>query len=305
MPLRIALLAALAATLGAGTAAAPRTEPGRPVILLLHGRGMTDRDSAETRRLWLSGLKATAAQLSADGLVNDDDVRLVWYADVLDPRSSEACNYGARDPRAQRDLRTDPQFKSLVSFVGGFLDAMTTVVSDIESATQLRALAGDASFLGNARKRCASERRLGDALDRAKREGRPVILVAHSLGAIVAYDYLSSRADTGLVDRLVSLGSMLGAPDLRRLLIGGDSTEAFTSPPSVKAWVNVRNEGDPFAVPLPFGSDIVNVPPANDPDQHEMVSYLRGQATVGAILNGWCSAFTRGAPEGCAKLSAR
>ena len=114
------------------------------------------------------------------------------------------------------------------------LGALTNFVSDTESAVQLRALSADASFLSDAHKRCASERRLSDALDRAKREGRPVILVAHSLGSLVAYDYLSSRSDSAVVQRLVSLGSMLGATELRRLLIGGDSTDGFGLPRSVK-----------------------------------------------------------------------
>jgi alpha-beta hydrolase superfamily lysophospholipase len=45
-------------------------------------------------------------------------------------------------------------------------------------------------------KRCASEQRLGAEIDRAKAEGRPIVIVAHSLGAVVAYDYLSARRDS-------------------------------------------------------------------------------------------------------------
>lgn len=301
MSFRLVFFAALAMTLGA----APHEEPGRPVILFVHGRGMIDRDTAETRKLWLNSLRSTAKQITRDALVNDDDVRLVWYADVLDPRSSEACDYDSSDLRARRDAKRDPNLKGVVSLVGGFLGAMTTMVSDNESATQLRALAGDASFLGDSRKRCASERRLADALDRAKRERRPVILVAHSLGAIVAYDYLSSRPDTGVVQQLVSVGSMLGAADLRRLLIGGDSTDTFASPSSVKRWINVRNAGDVLATPLSFGRDIVTTPLGDEPDQHEMVSYLRGEAGVSAILAGWCAAFTGKAPGACARTLER
>lgn len=192
--------------------------------------------------------------------------------------------------------------KSFVSIVGNVFGALTAIVTDTESMTQLRALSGDASFLSDAHKRCASERRLGDAIERAKREGRPVILVAHSLGSLVAYDYLSARSDTGVVQRLVSVGSMLGSTDLRRLLIGGDSTDAFGSPPSVKMWVNIRNAGDPLAVPLPFGRDIQTTAPSDEPDRHEMVSYLRNSVTVGAVLEGWCAAFVGARPAGCGEL---
>src|SRR5262249_37168022 len=158
--------------------------------------------------LWFDGLASGSKQLTRSTLLSDKDVRLVWYADVLDPRSSESCDYAADDPRARRDAKVDPNLKGVVSFLGGLLATITSIAPDSESATAFRALASDASFLSDSHKRCASERRLSDALDRAKREGRPVILVAHSLGSVVAYDYLSTRADTGVVQRLVSVGSI-------------------------------------------------------------------------------------------------
>ena len=205
--------------------------------------------------------------------------------------------------RARATTRqTDPNLKTFVSLVGDVLSVLTNVVSDTESAVQLRALSADASFLSDAHKRCASERRLSDALERAKREGRPVILVAHSLGSLVAYDYLSAQRDSNVVQRLVSLGSMLGAADLRRLLIGGDSSDAFGLPRSVKSWVNVRNNGDPLAVPLPFGNEIVTTPPPDEMDRHEMIAYLRNSFTAGAILEGWCAAFAAAQPSGCREL---
>jgi pimeloyl-ACP methyl ester carboxylesterase len=300
MMLRLLAAAGLAASLAVPTAStAP--ERGRPVILLIHGRGMLDRDTAGTRKLWLDGLTAGMKSLTKASLLRDDDVRLVWYADVLDPRSSESCAYAEDDPRAKRDRKTDPNLKTLVSFVGNLMGALTSATDDSESASTLRGFAGDAAFLSDPRKRCASEQRLADALDRANREGRPVILVAHSLGAVVAYDYLSARRETGLVDRVVSVGSILGANELRRLLIGGDSTDTFGMPTSVKAWFNVRNDGDGLAATLPFGKDILTAPPADEPDRHEMVSYLRGQAGAGAILGGWCDAFSS-APAGCADV---
>src|SRR4051812_7227416 len=91
--------------------AAAQNDRGRPVILLVHGRGMLDRDSALTRRLWYQGLTSGAATLTRAPLIEDRDVRVVWYADVLDPRSSEGCDYSRNDPRAQRDAKTDADLK--------------------------------------------------------------------------------------------------------------------------------------------------------------------------------------------------
>jgi pimeloyl-ACP methyl ester carboxylesterase len=295
---RLFFTALLAALLFVSPAAA-QSDRGRPVILLVHGRGMLDRDSAATRQLWFDGLRSGVTTLTRGATLNDGDVRVVWYADVLDPRSTEGCDYGSSDPRALRDAKTASEVKQVVSVAGGLFSLISSLAGDKESASQLRALAADASFLSDARKRCASEDRLRLALERARLEGRPVILVAHSLGSLVAYDYLSTRTDTGLVRRLVTIGSMAGAPELRRLLIGGDSTDAFSVPASVGEWVNIRNDKDPLATPLPIGRDIVTAPPADEVDPHEMVGYLRGTITAREILSAWCSAIPSNRPQGC------
>ena len=136
-------------------------ERGRPVILLIHGRGMLDRDTGGTRKLWLDGLTEGTKSLSKEALIRDDDVRLVWYADVLDPRSTESCSYDADDLRAKRDRKTDPGLKGLVSLVGDLMGALTTVADNAETASTLRGFAGDAQFLADAGKRCASRRTTG------------------------------------------------------------------------------------------------------------------------------------------------
>ncbi len=282
-----------------------QADRGRPVILLVHGRGMTDRDTAATRKLWFNGLTAGGSTLSRSPMVDDRDVRVVWYADVLDPRSINGCDYAHDDPRARRDTKIDPGLRQFTTLAGGLLSMISSVAGDSESASQMRALAADASFLSDARKRCASEARLAAAIDRARGEGRPIVLVAHSLGSLVAYDYLSARTDTGIVQRFVTLGSMAGAPDLRRLLIGGDSTDTFTVPSAVKEWVNVRNDGDLFATPLPIGRDVLATPPSDEPDPHEMVGYLRGTITAREILGAWCAAFTSNRLQGCKEVVSR
>jgi pimeloyl-ACP methyl ester carboxylesterase len=281
------------------TAAAPPGDRGRPVILLVHGRGMIDRDTSTTRKLWLSALSSGIKTFANDSTIAERDLRVVWYADVLDPRSTAGCDYALSDPRARRDASEDPDFKAFVSMAGNLLAALSSFVPDTEATSPLRGLAADASFLSDVHKRCAAERRLADAIDRARSEGRPIILVAHSLGALVAYDYLSTRTDSVLVNRFVTIGSMLGSPELRHIAIGGDSTDTLSRPASVKDWINIRNELDLFAVPVSTGRDVATNPPADEPDAHEMVGYLRGPATAKEVLLGWCTAFQADEPRGC------
>lgn len=300
--MRFSSLALGVLTFAAAGVATAQTDPrgaARPVVILVHGRGMLDRDTAATRKLWLDGLTSGAATITRSPLLQESDVRVAWYADVLDPRSSAGCDYSADDPRTRRDSRSDAGFKQFVSMAGGVLNMLSGLSSDKEATSEIRGLAADANFLSDVRKRCASESRLDTELDRARREGRPIILVAHSLGSLVVYDDLSARRDTGLVQRLVTIGSPLGSPDLRHMLIGGDSTDELVKPPAVRDWVNIRNEHDQLATQVPIARDLMATPPADEPDPHEMVGYLRGTATAKEILSAWCSAFSANRPQGC------
>ncbi|HXT17264.1 MAG TPA: hypothetical protein VN706_16620 [Gemmatimonadaceae bacterium] len=289
----------------AAQAAPAQSDRGRPLVLLVHGRGMIDRDTALTRKLWMDGLRTGASTLTKAPLLEESDVRVVWYADVLDPSSDAGCDYPANDPRALRAGRSDEGLKTVASVAGGLFGALSKLVDDKETAAQMRDLAGDAAFLSDARKRCASEDRLSSAILRARSEGRPVIVVAHSLGSLVAYDYFSAARDTGTVRTLLTLGSPLGSPDLRHLLIGGDDSDSLARPVSVADWINIRNDGDPFATSVTAANhDIASKPPADEPDPHELVGYLREPETARQVVAAWCGAFAKAvqAPKGCAEL---
>jgi len=278
------------------------------VILLVHGRGLLDRDTAGTRRLWQQAIESGGRVLTRSPLLEDGDVRLVWYADVLDPTSSAGCELTPTDRRPDSPDVAD--LKSFASAVGGVISLFTNLIDDRSQTVGLRSIVGDLSFIADSRKRCAVDARLTSALEAAQREGRPVILVAHSLGSIVTYDALSSATNAPPVERLVTVGAIVGAPGLRQLLLGGPGDDTLRVPSSVKSWVNIRRPGDPFAAPLSSSiiasrdgrtvRDILTDAP--DPtdagEAHDVVGYLRDGATARAILSAWCGAFEK-APSGC------
>jgi pimeloyl-ACP methyl ester carboxylesterase len=301
--LRLSLLSVVPFVAAASVARAQQR--GRPIVLLMHGRGMNGRDTAATRRDWADALQAGVASLGAKSLLNARDVRVVWYADVLEGASSANCDYAKNDPRARREAKEDPALKSLISLAGGILSLLSTTVDDSDAVNQTRGLASDATFLADARKRCAAEQRLGDAIASAKRDGRPVILVAHSLGAVAAYDYLSSRSDTNVVQRFITLGSPLGSDAVRKMLIGGDSTDVITKLASVHDWVNIRHTADDLAMPTGVARDTTIDAPGDETNPHELLGYLRDTATARGILNGWCVAFAVTRPQGCIGVVSR
>jgi hypothetical protein len=116
---------------------------------------------------------------------------------------------------------------------------------------------------------------------------RPQILVAHSLGSIVAYEALWAHPDCG-IDLLLTLGSPLAMPDV---IYGRLAEHAGPRgcPPGVRRWINIADYGDIVAIPkggisrafLGLTGDI------NDSihafDFHRVTSYLACAATTGVL----------------------
>lgn len=76
------------------------------------------------------------------------------------------------------------------------------------------------------------------------------IVIAHSLGSVVAYEALHSRPDLG-VDLFITLGSPLGMPGVifEKLCptpVDGNGTR----PAEITRWVNIADRGDPVAIPI-------------------------------------------------------
>ncbi|MFD3334681.1 hypothetical protein ACFWV1_18790 [Streptomyces sp. NPDC058700] len=83
-------------------------------------------------------------------------------------------------------------------------------------------------------------------------EHRPRVVVAHSLGTVVAYEALHSRPDLD-VELLLTMGSPLALPhavfDRLAPRPDGTPTPLGSRPSSVARWVNIADPGDPVAIP--------------------------------------------------------
>ena len=287
------------ATVSSVAARLVHNEPApRPVILVLHGRGHLGRDSASVRMEWLRSLETGVGKLTQRPLIQPTDLRLIWYADALDPVASVACDSETRgEPRREGNDEGD-----VLQLVLGVTSALFTSLYEAmpeDSRYSMRALVGDVMYLGDRWRRCAVDRRIESVLTQAAREKRPVILVAHSFGSLVAYSYLradrrrSSSAEPA-IHRYVTLGSMLGIPELQELLLG--RAGPLSLPRGVRSWVNVRHTADPFAAPFADSTgrqpakirEVVTSGTVVDP--HDIVAYLRDPATARAIAWAWCDA---------------
>jgi hypothetical protein len=267
------LVVALSALVALATApAAPAQQLERPIIVIVHGRGHVDADSAVLRRDWKRAMDGTLAGASAPSV--NLDVRLAWYADVLDPSSPESC------------VRSDNDSLG----IGAFTTLMGALVAALprEESREARGLLGDLVWIVDDARRCAAERRVGTAIERAIATQRPVIVIGYSLGSLVSYGYLKRRepraGDPEI--HLITLGSPLGNPMVRELL--GQGVDSLRRPRSVRSWQNVYDPNDPFAARVAdaaAGDAALDRPTENETsrDPHAIERYLGDRATAAAL----------------------
>jgi hypothetical protein len=288
VPLLMATFAGVGAT--GGQQASPR-----PVVVLVHGRGHVDDDTVELRRIWKRDLDSALSLVGVPRLP-DGDLRIAWYADILDPDFESSCG---RDNSGSDSV-------GLESFARGFFSALASALPKSE-APEARSLLGDVLYAVDASKRCAAERRVGSAIEAAAKELRPIVVVAYSLGALIAYDYLNARAESATpiaALRFVTIGSPLGVPEIREIL--GHGSESLRVPKGVSAWENVFDPDDTFAAAISaseIGKGVrdVRTRAAAASDAHHIGRYLRDPATGAAVARAMCAA-DRQLAAACAKL---
>ncbi len=170
-------------------------------------------------------------------------------------------------------------------FVGRFFSEVTTYLDQTRPPTQT--LAHDAA-LGTgpleSHARTAARARVRVAIE----DHAPQVVVAHSLGSVIAYEALM-EPDMPAVPLLVTLGSPLAMPGvvydrLRPPL----QTECRTRPPAVSKWINIADPGDIIAIPphlsLQFDGITADLESAIHAfDFHRVRNYLRS-STVAATL---------------------
>jgi hypothetical protein len=114
------------------------------------------------------------------------------------------------------------------------------------------------------------------------------IVIAHSLGSVVAYEGLWADPDIK-IDLLLTLGSPLAMPDvvfprLRPAPRDGRGRR----PPGVKRWINIADVGDFIAIPREFAKYFDGITgdftaPIATFDMHKVVNYLSCTTTAAAM----------------------
>ncbi|MFD9224939.1 hypothetical protein ACFWDI_34205 [Streptomyces sp. NPDC060064] len=131
--------------------------------------------------------------------------------------------------------------------------------------------------------RAAARARVAGALQAG---GGCQVVVAHSLGSVVAYETLHAFPEIK-VELLVTLGSPLGLPALSRTLEPALQYGKGARPPGVGRWVNIADVGDLVALPPELGGLFaVDAHHSTDIglfDPHTLGAYLSNGMAAAAI----------------------
>lgn len=129
---------------------------------------------------------------------------------------------------------------------------------------------------------------LAAELQSAWRAGERVLLMAHSLGSVIAWDTLwtlghsAQRGSTGAgIDMFLTLGSPLGTRFVRRRVLGARASGARRYPQGIHRWRNLAALGDLTALGHRFADDYAEMLQlglvAEITDQTDLVNPFRGQ----------------------------
>lgn len=270
----------------AGVTARPTAFGGTRHLVFIHGRGQEGRDPANLRREWIAGLNKglTLADLPT---VEPGDAWLPFYGDqlataqeslspttrvVYEQLVGEAAMLAGRPSDGRRE---------------GLLTGLQGALSWLASATNLDHLLIAAVFRDVAAylDDPAVRRAVLDSVLRTLPSAGQAVIVAHSLGTVVAMDLLTRLPASVEVPLLVTLGSPLGLDSVHRRLLSGGPFR----PDRIGQWLNVWCPADPVCIGCPLDDDWkgqVDERAVDNPLQraHDVGEYLAHPHVARAIM---------------------
>ncbi len=121
----------------------------------------------------------------------------------------------------------------------------------------------------------------------AAESGRPVLLMAHSMGSVIAWDALwqMSRRDGDevRVDTLLTMGSPLGQRFVQRRLEGYKARDEDRYPAGIDRWINLSAVGDLTAVDPTLADDfdaMLKLGLVTAIEDHSLLNYFRSDGVL-------------------------
>jgi pimeloyl-ACP methyl ester carboxylesterase len=88
---------------------------------------------------------------------------------------------------------------------------------------------------------------------------RPILLIGHSMGSVIAYDTLwqlsREQGEDVRIDLFLSLGSPMGQRYIQHRLLDGKAASERRYPDNIKRWVNIAAVGELTAIDMQLAND--------------------------------------------------
>jgi hypothetical protein len=228
---------------------------GMTAKLIIGIHGLNNKPAPDILRDWWTAAIAEGISRNGEALKVDFDLALAYWADLMyptpvapaaDPEPYAAAAGSGPLPRAGASIGPIAAAR-IQEGIGKVLEKVfgAPVAEDVVRDA-LRTRAPDLHRYKHDRAtRVAVQERLRERLRAAHASGRPIMLIAHSMGSIIAYDVLRSAGRTlpGLrIPHFVTLGSPLGLAEVKGIVAA-----PLRVPGCVERWSNFADPRDFFA----------------------------------------------------------
>lgn len=241
--------------------------------LILYIPGLLPKPAPELhrealRRCLLTGIARIDAESAAaiDSVEHAFDI-VAWTFDfygehrdiALDAPSIDAML--AQEQASDRDLREAASFRRRAARVlFSLADLLPFLIPHVANEQQELHLGELRRYLRNRNDIAEHIRRmLKLPLKAAAESQRPVLLLAHSFGSVIAFEALwelTHEDDDDLqVDLLVTMGSPLGQRYMQNRLKGSQESGAYRYPHNIRRWINLSAVGDLTSIDPKLAND--------------------------------------------------
>ncbi|MFJ3779658.1 hypothetical protein ACIPX0_49145 [Streptomyces sp. NPDC090075] len=283
-------------------------------VVAVHGIGKQTLGEDTLRKEWLPALNDGLARTGADRLA-EPDVAMAFYGDLFRPQG-EFLAVG-NPPYTAADVAEGFEQELLLAWwsaaaasdpavVPPGADTLVSTPRSVQAA--LRALSGSRFFAGVALRAMVFDLKqvhgyltdpdlraqaLARVADQIREDTR--VVVAHSLGSVVAYEALCARPGHR-VSALVTIGSPLGIPNLilhrlqpPPLALDGPPRAVWPGHAGL-VWTNLADDGDVVALVKDlrpaFGEEVCCAILHNGARAHDATAYLTDALCGQAIMDG-------------------
>ncbi len=271
----------------------------RPVIVFVPGMRPKPEPEVHRRQVWrtmLEGVRradeevAAAMQASPDCLTLADWTWLFYGAHAAIDPDLPAIEALLRQPGpTERDVAEARSWSKrllrLAYLVGDMLPFLIPHLADERMQVTLADVRRYVHNVKDIGRRIRG--RLAIRLDAAWLAGRPVLVVGHSMGSVIAWDTLweLSRADAreGRVDLFLTLGSPLGMRFVQHRLKGHDAAGVERYPANIRRWVNIAAIGEMTALDRSARRDfgeMIRAGLVEDIEDYEVLNFFRREGEL-------------------------